>query len=117
MGDDSRREDQTGPGPQKAQWAVKLDPGNDADQVAQQHGFINLGPVANLKDYFLFEAGSHHTKRDTIERSAQVRDTVSQRTADVWRVSVCVCVLKCVCTSLCCRTWRTTRLCRGWRNR
>jgi hypothetical protein len=117
MGDDGLREEQTGLVP-PAQWAVKLDPGNDANQVAQQHGFINLGPVANLKDYFLFEAGSHHTKRDTIERSVQVRDTVSEpcsshssreRFADDAQMRVYL--------PLCCRTWRTTLQCRGWRNR
>jgi hypothetical protein len=111
MGDDVHIEAQTGPVP-PAQWAVKLDPGNDADQVAQQHGFINLGPVANLKDYFLFEAGSHHTKRDTIERSAQVNHVPHTAPASASQM-----MLKGVCAYLCCRTWRTTRLCRGWKNR
>ncbi|ELR11566.1 Endoprotease FURIN, putative [Acanthamoeba castellanii str. Neff] len=49
---------------QQPQWAVKVEEGHNPDEVAEQHGFINLGPVANLKNYFLFEA-RHQNKRST----------------------------------------------------
>lgn len=35
-------------------WAVELAPGIDADKVAADHGFKNLGPVASLDNVYLF---------------------------------------------------------------
>jgi len=53
-----------------AQWAVKVE-NHDPDQVAREHGFINLGQVGNLKNYFLFQAEEHQSKREAIEQAAK----------------------------------------------
>lgn len=47
------------------QFAVRVTGGRDAaDRVASKHGFVNLGQIGSLKDYYLFE---HHriSKRST----------------------------------------------------
>jgi len=59
-----------------AQWAVKVE-NHDPDQVAREHGFINLGQVGNLKNYFLFQAEEHQSKREAIEQAAKVRSTLA----------------------------------------
>lgn len=59
--------------PSPQQFAVKLEDGRDPEEVAREHGFINLGPVANLKNYFLFEAHERHRgKREVVADNAQV---------------------------------------------
>ena len=77
--------------PQQPQWAVKVEEGHNPDEVAEQHGFINLGPVANLKNYFLFEA-RHQNKRST-----QQAATVSPHRSTV---RACVCVRTSTCAEL-----------------
>lgn len=47
-------------------WAVELAPGVDADKVAKDHGFVNLGPVGSLENIYLFHK-PEGTKRSVNE--------------------------------------------------
>lgn len=56
-------------------WAVEVAEGVDPDQLAQQHGFVNLGQVASLSNVYLFEdAKNPHSRaaHDPIHESPHV---------------------------------------------
>jgi subtilisin family serine protease len=40
-------------------WAVEVAPGIDPDKLAASHGYVNLGPVGNLKDTYLFHKNAN----------------------------------------------------------
>lgn len=37
------------------EWVVKLEDGIEANELAHEHGFRNMGPVGDLKGYYLFK--------------------------------------------------------------
>jgi hypothetical protein len=110
MGDEQEEQKQQ----QQPQWAVKVEEGHNPDEVAEQHGFINLGPVANLKNYFLFEA-RHQNKRST-QHAATVSPTCVLRGVDLEACvqRVCDCNLLCCCVD---SLWPITPEYHGWRSR
>ena len=44
------------------QFAVELDANSDPDQIANSHGFVNLGQIGSLDNHFLFEHSRIHKR-------------------------------------------------------
>ena len=68
-------------------WAVKLNPGADPDKVADQLHMVNLGPIGNLPNYYIFKLTDHPryspapsvAVTESIVRHKHVRSATQQR--------------------------------------
>ncbi len=50
---------------------MRINAGEDPNQVAEAHGFTNLGQIASLEGYYLFELKEQHRKRDVASEKAK----------------------------------------------
>jgi hypothetical protein len=59
----------------ETQWAVQLQPGQDPDELAEAHGFENLGKIGALEDHFLFQLKPQHRTREVAtDRAKRLAD-------------------------------------------
>jgi len=47
---------------EKHEWAVELNPSANADEIAANHGFDNMGRIGNLPNHYLFKLQDHHAR-------------------------------------------------------
>lgn len=56
---------------------------HDADQLAQKLGFLNLGPIGNLENHFLFQA-TDGVEKESMEKAEEHCERLKKEHAIVW---------------------------------
>mmetsp|Transcript_23667 Transcript_23667/g.32304 ORF Transcript_23667/g.32304 Transcript_23667/m.32304 type:complete len:103 (-) Transcript_23667:102-410(-) len=68
--------------PSQFRWAVKIQEGENPDQVAEEAGFENLGQVAKLRNIYLFELKGH--LRETRDLAQTHEEGLQRHSSIIW---------------------------------